>query len=33
MDYTKGVSTLSFAAQTKKELTMIESQNCCEKAE
>lgn len=27
------MSTLSFAAQTKKELTMVESQSCCEKAE
>ncbi len=27
------MSTLSFAAQTKKELTMVESQSCCERAE
>jgi hypothetical protein len=33
LDDTKEVSRLSFAAQTKKELTQIESETCCERAE
>jgi cell division protein WhiA len=33
LDATKEVNVMSFAAQTKKELTMVESESCCEKAE